>query len=128
MNLANANTRIVRALPTVAIVMLMATGAWAVDSDNDGIDNALDNCPLVYNPNQADMDADGTGDACDNCYAVPNVQQYDLDNDGIGDVCDNCPTMANTNQLDSDHDGVGDVCESVANTGMTWGTIKARYR
>ena len=37
----------------------------AVDTDSDGIADALDNCPSDANPDQADADADGTGDACD---------------------------------------------------------------
>jgi hypothetical protein len=36
-----------------------------VDADDDGIDDAVDNCPGVSNHNQADADGDGVGDACD---------------------------------------------------------------
>lgn len=35
------------------------------DSDNDGVPNPDDNCPLVANPNQADSDGDSLGDACE---------------------------------------------------------------
>jgi hypothetical protein len=45
------------------------------DSDHDGIDDALDNCPYVPNPNQADGDGDGVGDVCDNCAGTPNPDQ-----------------------------------------------------
>jgi hypothetical protein len=34
------------------------------DSDNDGVVDSLDNCPLTPNPNQADADANNLGDAC----------------------------------------------------------------
>jgi imidazolonepropionase-like amidohydrolase len=47
-------------------------GTSATDRDGDGIDDASDNCPSVFNPpraldgqDQADADGDGTGDACD---------------------------------------------------------------
>ncbi len=36
-----------------------------VDSDGDGIPDTGDNCPDVFNPDQADGDGDGIGDACD---------------------------------------------------------------
>ena len=39
--------------------------ASGVDFDGDGLVNALDNCPAVYNPGQEDVDADGFGDDCE---------------------------------------------------------------
>ena len=46
------------------------------DDDGDGIANAADNCPKVFNPIwpmdmgvQPDSDADGAGDVCDACPA-----------------------------------------------------------
>ncbi len=40
-----------------------------VDSDDDGVNDDLDNCPNEYNPNQEDADEDGTGDACEGAAA-----------------------------------------------------------
>ena len=65
------------------------------DSDNDGFgdpghpENTCpdDNCPTVYNTDQADSDGDGYGDACDNCPQVANLDQEDNDSDGIGNAC-----------------------------------------
>lgn len=45
-----------------------------VDVDRDGVIDASDNCPVIYNPSQTDGDADGLGDACD----VP-AQEIPLD-------------------------------------------------
>ena len=36
-----------------------------VDTDGDGIDDLVDNCPGHPNPAQRDLDGDGQGDACD---------------------------------------------------------------
>jgi hypothetical protein len=48
------------------------------DLDGDGIPNAGDDCPTVFNPirpvdngKQADADGDGQGDACDQCPLTP---------------------------------------------------------
>ncbi len=38
---------------------------WTNDSDGDGVPDASDNCPMVFNPDQADSNHDGFGDACD---------------------------------------------------------------
>jgi MYXO-CTERM domain-containing protein len=45
------------------------------DSDHDGIDDDLDNCPFTPNADQLDLDGDGVGDACDNCVQVGNRTQ-----------------------------------------------------
>lgn len=79
-------------------------GVAGDDSDGDGVDDDVDNCPGVANTSQADADNDGTGDACDE----------DADGDGINDTDDNCPGIANPNQSDSDGDGIGDSCDDSA--------------
>ena len=62
--------------------------------------------------NEIDIyESDGYGDACDNCPDVFNADQADTDMDGIGDDCDNCPNDASLNQLDTDGDGIGDPCD-----------------
>ncbi|MEA1053114.1 thrombospondin type 3 repeat-containing protein [Lamprobacter modestohalophilus] len=40
------------------------------DSDGDGVEDAVDNCPSVPNPSQSDTDGDGLGDACDSATEV----------------------------------------------------------
>lgn len=113
-------------------------GASPFDDDNDGIQNADDNCQDTTNSDQLDTDGDGAGDACDgdddadgvsddtdNCRITVNADQRDLDADGLGNVCDpdadgdgftngadNCPLAANPSQEDTDADGLGNVCDS----------------
>jgi hypothetical protein len=98
------------------------------DSDGDGIDDASDNCPLVYNDLQTDTDGDGVGDDCDNCPTDANADQLDTDGNGTGDACevvgvdtdgdginddsDNCPNDINPLQTDTDGDGLGDACDN----------------
>jgi cysteine-rich repeat protein len=97
----------------------------ATDSDGDGVDNATDNCPMVFNPIrpldnnvQADADGDGIGDACDACpldaaaMTCAKVDPNDLDADGIPNTSDNCVTIANPKQEDGDSDGKGDACDA----------------
>jgi hypothetical protein len=42
-----------------------------LDADGDGVCEFEDNCPLTYNPQQADYDQDGIGDVCDPCSNLP---------------------------------------------------------
>jgi Polysaccharide lyase/Thrombospondin type 3 repeat len=44
------------------------------DTDGDGINNNVDNCPLVANPDQADTDNDGTGDLCETTPPITGVE------------------------------------------------------
>jgi len=57
-----------------------------------------------------DTDNDAVVDAGDNCRINPNADQADVDEDGVGDVCDNCPNDFNPGQEDANQDGIGDVC------------------
>ncbi|MDY6929443.1 MAG: right-handed parallel beta-helix repeat-containing protein, partial [Pseudomonadota bacterium] len=65
------------------------------DTDGDGVNNDLDNCPTISNPDQADLDGDGFGNRCD----------IDVDGDGI----------ANSNDRDNDNDGMFDRFERLYN-------------
>ena len=45
--------------------------------DGDGIPDANDNCPNVYNPDQRDLYGNGIGDACDpRCSDLPGGDRY----------------------------------------------------
>ncbi|MDH5527683.1 MAG: thrombospondin type 3 repeat-containing protein [Nitrospirota bacterium] len=60
----------------------------ALDTDNDGVLDINDNCPLVPNPGQLNSDPDPHGDACDNCPFDYNPSQHDTDNNGVGNMCE----------------------------------------
>ena len=47
------------------------TAVAPVDTDGDGVADAVDNCPEIANPGQVDTDGDGAGDACDLPLIVP---------------------------------------------------------
>ncbi|HTM20916.1 MAG TPA: amidohydrolase family protein, partial [Kofleriaceae bacterium] len=90
----------------------------ATDADGDGIADASDDCPSVFNPvrpidggAQPDDDGDGTGDACDETPLA-----IDLDGDTVANLTDDCPFTANTNQADADGDDKGDACDACPDT------------
>ncbi|MBL0749234.1 thrombospondin type 3 repeat-containing protein [Nocardioides baculatus] len=74
----------------------------ACDGDDDGVEDHVDNCDPVANPDQSDIDRDGIGDACDG----------DPDGDGVGSQADNCPQVSNATQVNSDADALGDACDA----------------
>lgn len=53
-----------------------------LDSDGDGIIDACDNCPSVYNPDQLDSNGDGTGDACAKKDDTTKPGDSDIPDDG----------------------------------------------
>jgi hypothetical protein len=71
-------------------------GGLPLDTDGDGLDDGVDNCPTVANANQLDSDGDGQGDACD----------ADDDNDGVNDPQDAFP-LDPSETTDTDNDGIG---------------------
>ena len=87
-------------------------GTDVTDSDDDGVEDELDNCVDVSNPDQADTDGDAIGDACDNCADAANEDQADADGDMVGDACDNCVDTENADQSDADGDLIGDTCDN----------------
>jgi cytosine/adenosine deaminase-related metal-dependent hydrolase len=96
----------------------------ADDKDGDGIKDADDNCPSVFNPirpmdngAQGDADGDSIGDACDKCpldsgETCTPLDGGDMDGDGVANEDDNCPKDANPDQKDADGDGKGAVCDA----------------
>jgi uncharacterized repeat protein (TIGR03803 family) len=63
---------------------------------------------LIVGPQcqNCEVDDDGVNYACDNCPEIWNPDQADCDNDGVGDVCDLCP--GSDDSIDSNHDGIAD--------------------
>jgi imidazolonepropionase-like amidohydrolase len=99
------------------------------DKDGDGVVDASDNCPDVFNAirvldkgKQQDFDGDTMGDECDPCpfdannsACTYNWDANDIDCDGIKNGTDNCAVHENADQKDTDGDGKGDACDKCPN-------------
>ena len=76
---ARTLVRTLAAVPPVGVPIDITScpAVVVLDTDGDGVPDEEDNCPDVFNPDQADLDGDGIGDACDQAlYAC----------DAIGDL------------------------------------------
>lgn len=76
------------------------------DQDDDGVPDAVDNCPGLSNPDQRDTDGDGSGDACD----------PDDDGDGLTDADELTVWFTDPLLFDTDGDGVDDGSEVAGET------------
>lgn len=98
-----------------AVVLASCNWAYGLDEttrdadrDGDGVQDSVDNCPGVANPDQLDSNTiDDGGDACAQCPAVIGV---DLDADGYDDGCDRCLGPGPIG-MDSDGDMLDDGCD-----------------
>lgn len=90
-------------------ITVVTSNTVTADSDNDGIADAQDNCPLLSNPNQLNTDSDSLGNVCD----------LDDDNDGIPDSWELLyglnPLVSSDAGLDGDNDGLTNLAEYTAN-------------
>jgi len=112
--------------PAPAPVVQVAVSASPKDTDNDGVPDDVDRCPLIPGPAEnfgcpwGDRDNDGIPDNLDACPDQPGIPELkgcpdvDTDKDGIPDRLDKCPTVPGVPELqgcpdkDSDGDGIVD--------------------
>ncbi|MBK8268401.1 MAG: thrombospondin type 3 repeat-containing protein [Planctomycetes bacterium] len=86
----------------------MVFGPRPPDTDGDGVDDTLDECPF---------DSSKTTEGICGC----NIPDDDRDNDGVIDCIDNCPDVANAGQEDSDGNNIGNACDPNNGNGNTGG-------
>jgi len=96
------------ALPITPVLHagLMCHILSGVDSDGDGVDDAIDNCTLVANAGQRDTNGDGFGNMCDADFdgdGIVNLSDFNL----FGSVFGQSTTVSAPLTADADIDGDG---------------------
>jgi len=84
----------------VGLHFIVGLSVHALDNDNDGIEDAVDNCLLVTNADQRDTDGDNIGNACD----------ADINNDctvNFLDIVRYANNFSMLGDLDTDNNGDG---------------------
>jgi len=79
------------------LALAFSANVFSVDTDDDGFDDNVDNCPAIVNLSQIDTDGDLIGNACDD----------DVDGDGVENGLDLFP-LDISEWADNDGDGKGD--------------------
>ena len=67
----------------------LATAPVDISADGDLVGSEFDNCPNVFNTDQADTDGDGVGDACDPDFETPTEDLPD-----VGEASGQAPIVA----------------------------------
>ena len=100
--------------------------ALKIDTDQDGVEDANDNCVLDENSDQVNTDADALGDVCDpdddddgvvdgqDAFPLDSTESRDNDLDDIGDNADPDDDNDMINDVDPSGDAL-DNCQFVAN-------------
>lgn len=95
-------------------IVLSAVLEPTQDEDQDGIADAVDNCPIDANEDQRDIDADGVGDSCDEdddndvlsdeveAEIGSDPESADTDGDGLADAEDPNPSEAEVTITEAD--------------------------
>ena len=99
----------------------------ALAGPGDGVPDASDNCPSIYNPGQQDDDLDGLGNPCDPCYRNPlpdcGFHRGDPNGDGATDISDGVSIFSFLflggaapgcmESADSNNDGAVDISDGI---------------